>query len=69
MPIRNMGTLIENIVVVSVLSTIADEGIRALASISYNSFAMPPLTKWRTHNADHGFSAAQLNAIEAASNP
>lgn len=68
MPIRNMGTLLENLVVVEALRVFACASPSAPIDF-LNSFAMPPLTEWRTHTTDYGFSAAQLNVLQAGQQP
>lgn len=68
MPIRNMGTLLENIVIVEALRSLASE--RSSAPIDFlNSFAMPPLSGWCAHSTDYGFSSAQLNVLQAGQRP
>lgn len=69
MPIRNMGTLLENIVLVETMRLLA-QGKRERQPIDLlNSFAMPPLSDWRAHRTDYGFSAAQLNALQTGPQP
>jgi hypothetical protein len=69
MPIRNMGTLLENVVVVEAMRLLS-RGSGESAPVDFlNSFAMPPLSGWCAHRTDYGFSAAQLNALQAGPPP
>ena len=68
MPIRNMGTLLENIVVVEAVRAFARAKPPAMIEF-LNSFAMPPLSQWGTHATDYGFSAAQLNSLQTGPRP
>jgi len=68
MPIRNMGTLLENIVVVEAIRTFAHANPSAPIDL-LNSFAMPPLSRWCAHNTDYGFSKNQLDALQARPQP
>lgn len=68
MPIRNMGTLLENIVVVEALRACAQANLAAPIDF-LNSFAMPPLAGWYVHKTDYGFSAAHMNALQAGQQP
>lgn len=62
MPIRNMGTLLENIVVAEAMRFFACAN--PTHSVDFlNSFATPPLSIWANHNTDRGFSAAHLIAL------
>jgi len=63
MPIRNMGTLLENIVLVETMRLLAQGNQERQPIDLLNSFAMPPLSGWCAHRTDYGFSAAQLNAL------
>ncbi|MGE4164090.1 MAG: hypothetical protein AB7G23_20375 [Vicinamibacterales bacterium] len=60
MPIQNVGTLLENLVLVEVArDLLADAEELVLCS----SFAMPPLSEWR-HNAQNvGFGPAELDRV------
>ena len=69
MPIRNMGTLLENIVLVEAMRLLT-HGDQPNAPIDFiNSFAMPVLSNWVPHRTDYGFSAAQLDALRAGPQP
>ncbi len=63
MPIRNMGTLLENIVVVEAMRLLAQGNQEKLPIDFLNSFAMPPQSEWCEHGRDYGFSRAQLNTL------
>lgn len=69
MPIRNMGTLLENIVLVEMMRFMArwTQARRPLDIL--NSFAMPPLSGCCAHRTDYGFSASQMNALKARPQP
>jgi len=63
MPIRNLGTLLENIVLVE-----AARGVLAIVesggTIEFvNAFAMPPLSIWDNHPRDQGFDARTLTSL------
>lgn len=69
MPIRNMGTLLENIVLVESLRHL-DAGAESSAPIDYvNSFAMPPLSPWTAHSADACFSQTQMTSLLMSAPP
>ena len=63
MPIRNVGTLLENIVLVEAFrlldAIVPREGIIDFA----NAFAMPPLSNWGPHPKDTGFKQHNIEAI------
>ncbi|MGZ8445372.1 MAG: hypothetical protein ACXWXZ_18410 [Candidatus Binatia bacterium] len=69
MPIRNMGTLIENVVLVEVMRLLSQVTSESTSVDFLNSFAMPPLSSWHAHRTDYGFSADQLNALQAGPQP
>lgn len=70
MPIRNVGTLLENLVVVeaalSLLKRCRSDGARL---DFVNSFAMPPLTPWCYHGQQSGFDAGTLERVVEATEP
>lgn len=68
MPIRNMGTLLENIVLVEAFRILTAEAPTEVIEIA-NSFAMPPLAALREHPRDACFSADQMNALRAGDQP
>ncbi len=63
MPIRNIGGLLENIVLVEafrLLDAIVPEG----DVIDFaNSFAMPPLSPWKEHTNNRGFTKECLDSL------
>lgn len=67
MPIRNTGTLLENIVLLEALCTLSAQrtGVIEFA----NSFAMPPLAEWRDHRLDAGFSETDLRGLADGKRP
>ena len=69
MPIRNMGMLLENIVLVETMRLLAQQNQGNEPVDFLNSFAMPPLSGWCTHTTDYGFGVAQLNALQAGPQP
>ena len=62
MPIRNMGTLLENIVLIEAVRRFARDHMVAPIDI-LNSFAMPPLSAWNENGNDYGFSETQLSEL------
>jgi hypothetical protein len=68
MPIRNMGTLLENVVLVEAMRAFAQANPSSPIDF-LNSFAMPPLSGWCPHRTASGFSAAQLNALQVGQQP
>jgi hypothetical protein len=70
MPIRNVGTLLENLVV-------TESGLALLRKCCHdrtpfdfvNSVAMPPCSPWRPHHHDGGFDAATLKRVRCATDP
>jgi hypothetical protein len=69
MPIRNMGTLLENIVLVEAMRVLS-QGNHINAPIEFlNSFVMPPLSQWIDHATDYGISAAHLDALRQGQPP
>jgi hypothetical protein len=69
MPIRNMGTLLENVVIVEAMRLLARRNADAGPVDVLNSFAMPPLSGWCAHKTDHGFNSAQLNTLQSGRQP
>jgi len=69
MPIQNMGTLLENIVLVEAMRLLAQENQGNRPIDMLNSFAMPPLSEWRGHRTNHGFGMAQLRTLQAGPQP
>ncbi len=69
MPIRNMGTLLENIVVVEAMRLLARDNEKKFPIDFLNSFAMPPLSIWRESRIARGFSVSHLDTLRASSPP
>jgi hypothetical protein len=66
MPIQNVGTLLENVVITDAsfaLLALCREGT-PLEFV--NSFAMPPLSPWRPHSQTAGFDDATLDRVRDA---
>ncbi len=66
MPIQNVGTLLENIVVTeaafSLLPICTDGG----GPVEFlNAFAMPPFSEWRPHRQNAGFDPAVLDRVRS----
>lgn len=70
MPIRNLGTLLENIVLVEAFRLI-DEILPAGEVIDFtNAFSMSPLSPWKGHKNDTGFNADIIAGLpKLAENP
>jgi len=67
MPIRNVGTLLENLVVTETAGhLLGNLGGKRLFFAS--AFAMPPLSRWVTHGQCAGFSAEDLAAAHRCLN-
>jgi hypothetical protein len=59
MPIRNVGTLLENLVVTEAGLALLRKCCHDRAPFDFvNSFAMPPCSPWRPNRQDSGFDAA-----------
>lgn len=64
MPIQNIGTLLENIVLTETAGLIGGlecEQSRFLEFV--NAFAMPPQSEWRPHRKNNGFEDAVLDRL------
>jgi hypothetical protein len=60
MPIRNVGTLLENIVLVEVARLVFEH---AESPVDFaNAFTMPPLSPWKEHRNQQRFDAASIAA-------
>jgi hypothetical protein len=66
MPIQNVGTLIENLVVTECASVLFERVPPGQAFGFVSAFAMPPLTEWRPHNQAIGMSTAALQRISTS---
>jgi hypothetical protein len=63
MPIQNIGTLLENMVVTETVSVMLDE-VESNQRLGFaTSFAMPTLSEWRPHPQAVGMSTAALKEI------
>src|SRR5438309_480875 len=69
MPIRNMGTLLENIVLVEAMRLIHRDATPDYPIEFLNSFAMPPLSEWGAHPVASGFNAAHLTHLRTSPQP
>ena len=57
MPIQNVGTLLENLVVVEAASHLLTRCADTGATLEFvNAFAMPPLSEWRPNAQNAGFN-------------
>jgi hypothetical protein len=63
MPIQNVGTLIENIVVAESASVLLDHVCVPRRLGFATAFAMPALSEWRPHSQAVGMSATALRAV------
>ncbi|MGB6175518.1 MAG: hypothetical protein WBF43_04075, partial [Methylocella sp.] len=64
MPIRNVGTLLENLVVTEAGLALLRKCCHDRTPFDFvNSFAMPPCSPWRPHHHDGGFDAATLERV------
>jgi hypothetical protein len=68
MPIRNVGTLLENLVVTEAGLALLRKCCQAPFDF-VNSFAMPPCSPWRPHRQDSGLDAATLDRVRNATDP
>lgn len=63
MPIQNVGTLLENLVVAEAAGVLLD-GLHEGQEMGFaNSFAMPPLSEWRPHSQSVGMSSEALRCV------
>jgi len=70
MPIRNVGTFLENLVVVEVALSLLERCRSDGAPLDFiNSFAMPPLTPWCWHSQQSGFDAGTLERVIEETEP
>ena len=68
MPIQNVGTLLENLVVVEAASHLLTRCADTGATLEFvNAFAMPPLSEWRPNAQNAGFNDRVLDRVLAAS--
>jgi hypothetical protein len=65
MPIRNVGTLLEQMVVVEAARLLFDCSPQGGATDFTNSFAMPPFSAWKDSGNDSGFSEEDLRRLVA----
>jgi hypothetical protein len=69
MPIRNMGTLLENIVLTEAMRLVA-QGNEGNSPIDFlNSFVMPPLSVWHPRTLDRGFESVHLETLRTNKQP
>lgn len=63
MPIQNVGTLLENLVVTEAALTLLYRCREGAPLEFLNSFAMPPSTPWVPHSQNGGFEPATLDRV------
>src|SRR4051812_679769 len=68
MPMRNMGTLLENVVLVEALRAMLEADQRSVAQFA-NAFAMPPLSEWREHALGRCFAREGHLLLAAGERP
>ena len=66
MPIQNVGTLLENLVVTEAAVALLRLCHESAPFEFVNSFAMPSLTPWCTHAQNAGFDPATLERVRSA---
>lgn len=66
MPIQNVGTLIENLVVTECAGVLMECVPSGQEFGFVTAFAMPPLTEWRSHSQAIGMSGAALQRVSAS---
>jgi len=64
MPIQNVGTLLENLVVTETAATLLGFCSREAPLEFVNSFSMPPLAQWCSHTHNAGFDDVTLDRVE-----
>jgi hypothetical protein len=70
MPIQNVGTLLENLIVTEAALALLDECQQDNVPFDFvNSFAMPPCTCWRPNNQNTGFNAETLERVRTSADP
>ncbi|MFC1835704.1 hypothetical protein ACFL2Q_13375 [Thermodesulfobacteriota bacterium] len=69
MPIRNTGTLLENIAPVAAMRLLNQDNHQYSPIDFLNSFAMPPLSVFMQHSTDCGFSEEDLIALQLSQQP
>lgn len=69
MPILNKGTLLENIVLLESARVLLDLKWAGLPFEFVNSFAMPPLSKWKAKKNEECYSKGSLEDLGAADAP
>ncbi len=65
MPIQNVGTLLENLVVTEASTALLSFCDRMAPFEFVNAFAMPPLSPWRPHAQNVGFDPDTLNEVRS----
>lgn len=63
MPRANVGTLLENIVLVETTKYLLNRTTNGSVIDFVNSFAMPPLSEWRLKNSDYGLDGMALDRV------
>ncbi len=66
MPIQNVGTLLENLVVTEAALALLHRCHEREPLEFLNSFAMPPSTPWVQHSQNGGFEQSTLDRVRAA---
>lgn len=65
MPIQNVGTLLENLVVTEASMALLSFCHKMVPFEFVNAFAMPPLSPWRPHAQNVGFDPGTLNKVQS----
>jgi hypothetical protein len=69
MPIQNVGTLLENLVVTEASLALLSFCHESAPLEFVNAFAMPPLAPWRPHAQNVGFDTATLDRVRSECGP
>lgn len=62
MPRANVGTLLENIVLVEVANSLVQRTSEGVIDF-INSFVMPPISEWRVKRSDYGLDSSSLGSL------
>lgn len=63
MPRANVGTLLENIVLVEVTKSLLANSVKGNVIDFINSFVMPPISEWRSKVSDYGLDPNSLTHV------
>ena len=64
MPIRNMGTLLENVALLSAARVALEIAPRTAPIAFASAFAMPPVSAWKPHGTDYHFTERMLADVQ-----